>query len=270
MASQPRTCAECGVDLYRRNRSGYCARHANSSPEKRAKVSAALRRAIQADPARRAALSRAGKVGASAQGESERRARRAREMRLWDRGAAARTPETFARISRSVSNVRMAWCPPDLRDEARRLTKSKGVPLVEVKAIIAEQHEAELRRFRRAIGAEEPPREPEAPPLNPGRLPRVAKGQTDPTVAAEIIAAIAFAFGFGPAEIIGAGRRNNVIPARQTCCVVLSRLGNSYAQIGRWLGGRDHSTIIESCRQFEARATPAMRELAERMIGSAA
>ena len=97
-------------------------------------------------------------------------------------------------------------------------------------------------------------------PVNPG---------TVPSSGPEIIAAIARAMCFPVAEILGPSRSRAVMRARATCCYVLRERGNSFGVIGRWMK-RDHSTIINACRQFEALATPAMRELAERFIGERA
>jgi len=46
--------------------------------------------------------------------------------------------------------------------------------------------------------------------------------------------------------------------------VLASRGTNSLAQVGRWIGGRDHSTVINGLRKYEKDATPWMREIVRR------
>ena len=84
-----------------------------------------------------------------------RNAENCRSRRLWEKGLAARTPESFERQGRTFSQRHGigAWCPADYVDHARDLRKS-GVPLDETKRLIAEQIESDLRRFRRKVGAE--------------------------------------------------------------------------------------------------------------------
>jgi hypothetical protein len=263
MASQPRTCAVCPASLDPRNRTGYCSRHHNGAPGKRQRISEALKRGHQLHPEWREDRRRAAIKAASCPVERARRAQRCRDRRLWEIGVAALTPESRAKQAAAQSARRMAWCPPELRDEAKRLVRYKKLRLAEVKQIIGEQHEAEMRRFRRSIGVIEDPVPKDGPVI--GRPPIPQTG--DPV---EIIAAIASAFGLTADEITGGRRHNRLIPARQTTAYVLRGLGNSYRQVGVWLGGRDHSSVMEACRQFEARANAAMRELAEALVGGGA
>jgi chromosomal replication initiation ATPase DnaA len=265
MASQPRTCAECGGPIDPRNRSGYCTRHQNASPEKRRKISEALKRGHQLHPEWREQRRQAAIKAARNPANRERRAQLCRERRLWEKGVAGHTPETRAKIAATQRAKKMAWCPPHLRAEARRLSQSLKLPHAEVRRIILEHHEAELRRFRRSHGIDEP--EAAAPAVD---LPAIPEDAIDDTTAAAVIAAIAAAFVLEPGDLTGKCRSARLMPARHACCFILWRLSGSYAQAGRWLGGRDHSTIIHACRQFEKRATPEMRALAERFIARAA
>lgn len=101
--------------------------------------------------------------------------------------------------------------------------------------------------------------------------PEFMSEPTDPPATVpEIITAIARALSIAPEEMAGRRRHRPIVRARQTCAYVLWSRGNSYLQVGRWLGGRDHSTIIHACREFEMHATPKMRAVAERYIGGAA
>lgn len=89
---------------------------------------------------------------------------------------------------------------------------------------------------------------------------------TYPILPREIIAAIAKEFGFSFADVSGPSRLKYINMARKTAAYVLHRRGSSYSQIGRWLGGRDHTTILYAKRQFEAQATDFMLAVAERWV----
>jgi hypothetical protein len=133
MSTQPRTCAACSAPLDRRNTSGQCKRHfaKTPSPETRAKISESRKRRFATDPAfkeRQAAMARAGS-------------------------------ESRQRAAKNAALTRLAWCPPHLLEQYRALMK-KDIKHAEAKRLILEQHEVEMRRFRRSIGAEPPPPAP--------------------------------------------------------------------------------------------------------------
>ena len=71
----------------------------------------------------------------------------------WRIGQAAMTPESYAKAGRTLSAKCLAWCPPELRDEYRRLTASKKIPAKQARAMILEQHEKAMAEFRRKLGA---------------------------------------------------------------------------------------------------------------------
>jgi hypothetical protein len=60
-------------------------------------------------------------------------------------------------------------------------------------------------------------------------------------------------------HMTGDCRKPMYVRARGLAAVILKRRGSSYPQIGRWMGGRDHSTIIHAIKKVLATATP--REL---------
>jgi hypothetical protein len=81
----------------------------------------------------------------------------------------------------------------------------------------------------------------------------------------EIVAAIAADMDVSLADVIGLKRSKPIMQARLVAYKVLSSRGtNSLAQVGRWIGGRDHSTVINGLRKFEKDATPWMREIVKR------
>ena len=51
-------------------------------------------------------------------------------------------------------------------------------------------------------------------------------------------------------DLKGKSRRKTLVRARSIAChVARTQLGMSYYEIGKWLGNRDHSTIMHACRQ---------------------
>lgn len=70
----------------------------------------------------------------------------------------------------------------------------------------------------------------------------------------ELVEAAAAAFNLTYEDVIGPNRHTRHVCARSVAARLLRERGNSYPQIGRYLGGRDHSTAINLCCKFEARA----------------
>jgi hypothetical protein len=234
-------CTTCGKQLYVRNKSGYCAAHSNASPEKRAKISASLRLAMAANPELREARRRGGIASANLPGERERRAKLCAERRLWELGTAARTEETFAKIGRSTSERRMAWCPRELRDDARRLIR-QNFKLADVKEIILAQHETNMARFRAKLGIQD----------NVIALRPVAPVNPEASLSEQILELIAWHFDTTPADITGSSRRSEHTRPRYAAAKALRLNGLSLAAIGKVLGGRDHSTISNALGQADA------------------
>lgn len=56
-------------------------------------------------------------------------------------------------------------------------------------------------------------------------------------------------------EMIGKDRRPRYIRARQEAMYLLRQAGYSYPQVGRFVGGRDHTTALHGERQHAARIT---------------
>lgn len=87
----------------------------------------------------------------------------------------------------------------------------------------------------------------------------------------EIVASIAADMDVSLPDIIGLKRSKQIMQARLVAYKVLASRGtNSLAQVGRWIGGRDHSTVINGLRKFEKDATPWMREIVRRWTEKAA
>lgn len=169
--AKTRQCKTCPTMIRADNRSGYCAKCVKRTPEFRAKVAAgarkryadpaerertgaAMRRAYQRDPTIAARKAEKMREIASDPEWQARNAEQCRERRLWEAGLAARTSESFRRQGETFSRRHgiASWCPPDYVEMARDLRKS-GVPLDEVKRLVAEQQGADLQRFRRRLDA---------------------------------------------------------------------------------------------------------------------
>lgn len=63
-------------------------------------------------------------------------------------------------------------------------------------------------------------------------------------------------FEVTPAAIVGSNKKRAVVvPARQALCAALYRAtAATMVDLGRFVGGRDHTTIIHHIRRAEARA----------------
>jgi hypothetical protein len=78
--------------------------------------------------------------------------------------------------------------------------------------------------------------------------PRVMRA---PIFGRELVTSVARDFDISHGELIGDCRANEFVDARSVVSRVLHDRGWSYPQIGRLLGGRDHSTVINLVRKFD-------------------
>jgi hypothetical protein len=83
----------------------------------------------------------------------------------------------------------------------------------------------------------------------------IAEGAADlsPRSHREVVVSVAKAFGLTYADVVGRARHTALVCARSVAARILRDRGNSYPQIGRYLGNRDHSTIINLVTKYEAR-----------------
>jgi chromosomal replication initiator protein len=78
------------------------------------------------------------------------------------------------------------------------------------------------------------------------------RGARQPTLR-EIIVAVTKHLGVAPKQLKSSSRRRSIVFARAVVTYLARELGdNSYDEIGRALGGRDHTTIIHSHRKIES------------------
>lgn len=162
-------CKSCPALVRNDNSSGYCKACVKQSPEYRAKVAAgarkryadpaerqrtseALRKANQRDPTIRKRKSAAMRAIAATPEWQERNRASCTERRLWEKGVAARTPESNQRQGRTFSQRHgiAAWCPPEYVEMARDLRRN-NVPLDDVKRMVAEQQAVDVAKLRRQI-----------------------------------------------------------------------------------------------------------------------
>lgn len=100
-------------------------------------------------------------------------------------------------------------------------------------------------------------------PIDTSPLPK-----PQPQIASDwrvLVKVVAEHFGMTFADIVGRSRLAAINEARQLCYLLLYERGNSYPQIGRWLGGRDHQPVIHGCKVFheKAKRSPRLMEAYE-------
>lgn len=171
-------------------------------------------------------------------GQREIRSERAKAQGLSAIGTAARTPETYARMGRATSEHRMAWCPPELRDEARHLTKYKRMKLTEVKVIILAQHQSNLRRYIKSIGGNPDVSTDDtgAPTINP------ALSAFD-----RALIAAASKLDVDIEDVRSSTRLRPAVHARWAVMATLRDGGLSFPKIGK-LFGLDHTSVQHGVR----------------------
>lgn len=78
------------------------------------------------------------------------------------------------------------------------------------------------------------------------------KGDTITISPQLIIMLVGESYGFSPNEIISEGRQQNLVLARQVAMYLCRELlGYSYPVIGRFFGGKDHTTVIHSVKKIK-------------------
>lgn len=90
-------------------------------------------------------------------------------------------------------------------------------------------------------------------PAVPALPPRpVYRGPPAKTLG-EIIEQCAALTGISAGDILGRSRKRPAVRARQFTMAVMRARGGSYPQVGRWIGGKDHSTVIHGVDTFFVR-----------------
>ncbi len=238
-----KTCPTCGKVLHRRNKTGYCLGDLNrlraADPAYCAKISVGLRRAFALDPVLAAAnRARAAKLHLLPHVREMKRARWTSDMQAMGVAAQPKGSEPRLRAGRRVTAQRLGDIPPELRDQHRWLTRSKGFSAAEAREIIAREHELALARWRRTI---------EPAPLVARARPVMPTGDVaDEQRAAEFIAPL---LDSTAAAIFGDKRDAITARARFAVILVLHRRGYTSNAIARRLGYADHSAVVHGIRR---------------------
>lgn len=86
---------------------------------------------------------------------------------------------------------------------------------------------------------------------------------------AAILAAVTREFWVTDGEVLRGGRLQNTAIARLAVYWLLRQLTDlSWSEIGRFVGGRDHSTAMHGCRSFERKRAekPQLRAQTDRLL----
>jgi len=87
----------------------------------------------------------------------------------------------------------------------------------------------------------------------------------------EVVDAVAQFSSLDPAMIIAPDtkgtRYGRFVRARHIVMLILHLRGNGYAQIGRWIGGRDRTTVLHAVRKMKREITPQEMDLVSRLAG---
>lgn len=142
---------------------------------------------------------------------------------------------------------------------ACRRQYSGGIPTRETIAGWIAENKAQRELDRNRYGDPDLPSWPAqyVPPVKSLKLvpepvveEKPAKPQGSTLFPAELVARVAAGFGLTHADIVGEQRFGLIIDARATAAVLLRERGLSYPNVGKHLGGRDHSSIVNAVRKF--------------------
>jgi chromosomal replication initiator protein len=149
--------------------------------------------------------------------------------------------------------------PPELETRVailRRKAAELGTPVPdEICFLIAERFQSNIRELEgalnRVVAMATLTHQPLTPELAAQALEDMA-ARTRPQVTPEsILQAVADFYNLGMEELRGASRRQSIVRPRQVACYLLRHEADaSLPQIGQWLGGRDHTTILHACERI--------------------
>lgn len=140
-------CIVCGAGLSPKTKSGRCRLH--PSPETLAKRSASLRLRYVTDPALRELRRATG--GCRSEKGRKALSERAKREKLWERGKASFTAETFKKRGATMRAKRLAHIPEEYRDLYTELRKKHRVPVADALAAVEQQRAADIARFHREV-----------------------------------------------------------------------------------------------------------------------
>jgi chromosomal replication initiator protein len=89
------------------------------------------------------------------------------------------------------------------------------------------------------------------------------------TRATDVINVAAACFGVGRDDVIGHNRQAKFVLARHAAMFVAHELtGNSFPQLAKLFGGRDHTTILSACRKAKAQRHPKLQAAIEELLAA--
>jgi len=239
-------CKTCGCALGPRNKSGYCRPHIAArnaaDPVWRAKQADGVRRKLSHDPVYLDQKRAAARALSADPDIVERRTRRFRQDKVWEAGhRAALDPEVRARAGRSISERRLGWCPVHLRAEYTDLIRRKRFTAAEARAMIEDQNELDMARWRRSIGVAD-----EKAEIATLAAAVRARNLTPFERAMQAAAAV---FDVTEDQIMSRDRSRHISIARYSLAYTLQRSGMSTPKIAAALGRADHTTAIHLIRR---------------------
>jgi len=149
--------------------------------------------------------------------------------------------------------------PPDLETRVAILQQKaadRGVALPpEVSFFVARQFQSNVRELEgalnRIVAVASLTGRPITPELAQEALGDVMAPVSQPADPMAVLEAVAAFYGLTLEELTGRSRRQAVAHPRQVACYLLRQeAGLSLPQIGQWLGGRDHSTVLHACERI--------------------
>jgi len=151
--------------------------------------------------------------------------------------------------------------PPELETRVailRRKAAELGIPVPdEICFLIAERFQNNIRELEGALNRVVAVATLTQQPLTPELAAQALKdmvARARPQVTPEsILQAVADFYNLSVEELTGTSRRQSVARPRQVACYLLRQeAGASLPQIGQWLGGRDHTTVLHACERIAA------------------
>lgn len=84
----------------------------------------------------------------------------------------------------------------------------------------------------------------------------IATTEIVPISVTDIVRIVGAFYGVSYADMVSPRRENKLVTARHVAIWLAKKItARSYPQIGRFIGGRDHATVIHACRKIEYRRT---------------
>jgi len=156
-------------------------------------------------------------------------------------GNAAKTPEIYARAGKRLSETRLAWCPPHLRDDYIMLTQQKRYLAAEARQMIEDQHELAMARWRRSVGIE----------VAYSEFTPVEPSEADLTPLELAIELVANRSQITVGKLFSDNRHAPLVRARSALALAMKREGHTLVQIASAMHKADHTTAFNWARKAD-------------------